>query len=114
MERHQNVVEAVAVARSSGGLFRGTAAVLAREVPFYVLGMVGFEQLKRFAQGACHAWPALHQYRGTQLPGTVAHDTAPWISAGTGMPDFFAQDDQIAVMKLVLACLDARQDNDEP
>ena len=28
------------------------------------------------------------------------------------MPDCFAQDDQVAVMTFVLACLDPRQDND--
>ena len=33
-------------------------------------------------------------------------------SGSANMADFFAQDDQIAVMKFVLACLDARQDND--
>ena len=33
-------------------------------------------------------------------------------SGSTNMSDFFAQHDQIAVMKFVLACLDARQDND--
>ena len=49
--RHHNVIEAVGAARRGGGVFRGTAATLAREVPFYVLGMVGFEQLKRMAQG---------------------------------------------------------------
>ncbi|KAK9805827.1 hypothetical protein WJX73_004404 [Symbiochloris irregularis] len=50
--RHDNVVQAVKAAGKSGGLYRGTAAVFAREVPFYVLGMVGFEQIKRFAQGS--------------------------------------------------------------
>lgn len=35
-----------------GGLFRGTAALLAREVPFYVLGMIGYQQLKKVANGA--------------------------------------------------------------
>ena len=36
-------------------------------------------------------------------------------SAAADMPDFSAQDDQIAVIKFetVLACLDARQDNDK-
>ena len=28
------------------GLFRGTAATLGREVPFYVIGMITYEQLK--------------------------------------------------------------------
>ena len=45
------MIEAVKAASRSGGLYRGTEAVLAREVPFYVLGMVGFEQLKKAAQG---------------------------------------------------------------
>lgn len=45
------MVEALAAARKGGGLYRGTAALLAREVPFYALGMVTFEQLKRVAQG---------------------------------------------------------------
>jgi hypothetical protein len=34
------------------GLFRGTAATLSREVPFYVLGMMGYTQLKRIFNGA--------------------------------------------------------------
>jgi len=34
------------------GLFTGTSATLAREVPFYVFGMVAYEQLKNHAKGA--------------------------------------------------------------
>jgi len=55
--RHSNVVEAARVATASdgwGGLFRGTSALLGREVPFYVLGMVGYQQLKKVANGS--AW----------------------------------------------------------
>ena len=41
------------------GLFRGTVATLSREVPFYVLGIVFFEQFQRAAKGvvltSCHA-----------------------------------------------------------
>ena len=38
--RHANVVEAAraATAADGGGLFRGTAALLSREVPFYMFG----------------------------------------------------------------------------
>ena len=46
---HDNVIKATAAIVKSGGpqsLFRGTAATLAREIPFYVLGMVMYEQLK--------------------------------------------------------------------
>ena len=32
------------------GLFRGTAATVGREVPFYVIGIVAFEQLKSAAR----------------------------------------------------------------
>lgn len=52
--RHSNMLEAISVAtRLEGprGLFRGTAATLSREVPFYVLGIVFFEQLKKVAKG---------------------------------------------------------------
>lgn len=52
--RHSNVIEAAHVATASdgwGGLFRGTSALLGREVPFYVLGMVGYQQLKKVANG---------------------------------------------------------------
>ena len=54
------MVEAVAAARRGGGLFRGLQATLAREVPFYVLGMVGFAQLKRIAQGVLPLRPIVH------------------------------------------------------
>ena len=46
---HPNVARATVALLRDGGvrsLFRGTAATLAREVPFYVLGMVMYEQLK--------------------------------------------------------------------
>lgn len=52
--RHDNVVEALGVAtRTEGvkGLFRGTTALLSREVPFYVLGMMGYAQLKKVFNG---------------------------------------------------------------
>ena len=41
--RHANVVEAgrAATAAGGGGLFRGTAALLSREVPFYMFGERG-------------------------------------------------------------------------
>lgn len=32
-----------------GGLFRGSAATLSREIPFYVIGMVAYEQFKKAA-----------------------------------------------------------------
>lgn len=47
---HDSVKEAFAAAiKGQGvrGLFRGTVATLGREVPFYVLGVVGYEQLKK-------------------------------------------------------------------
>ena len=52
--RHPNVIAGIqAATRAEGvkGLFRGTSATLSREVPFYVLGIVFFEQLKKFAKG---------------------------------------------------------------
>eukprot|EP00951_Prasinocladus_malaysianus_P050254 scaffold678499_cov73-Prasinocladus_malaysianus.AAC.1 len=54
---HENTREAFRVAvETSGvrGLFRGTAATLGREVPFYVLGMVGYEQLKKLVSVRTH------------------------------------------------------------
>ena len=52
--QHAHVAEAATAVVSQGGLkalFRGTTATLAREVPFYVLGMVAYEQLKGVARG---------------------------------------------------------------
>jgi hypothetical protein len=52
--RYDNVVEAARSATATegvSGLFRGTAALLGREVPFYVLGMIGYQQLKKVANG---------------------------------------------------------------
>lgn len=53
--RHKNVVEAFQAALGSPegvrGLFRGTAATLSREVPFYTLGMTFYVQLKKLAVG---------------------------------------------------------------
>ena len=72
--RHANMLEAVAAAtRVDGprGLFRGTAATLSREVPFYVLGIVFFEQLKRAAKGRrpcpCSLLPAITPSRRPSL-----------------------------------------------
>mmetsp|Transcript_5548 Transcript_5548/g.15485 ORF Transcript_5548/g.15485 Transcript_5548/m.15485 type:complete len:641 (+) Transcript_5548:154-2076(+) len=51
---HRNVGEALAAAtkvQGVRGLFQGTAATLGREVPFYVLGVVGYEQLKKLFNG---------------------------------------------------------------
>ncbi len=62
--RHDNVVQAISAARrpggGSGGLFRGTTALLAREVPFYVCGLMAYTQLKSVFNGACilTAWCA--------------------------------------------------------
>ena len=59
MGRHSNVAEAFRVAATGPegvrGLFRGTGALLSREVPFYVFGMVGYQQLKKVFNGA--SWP---------------------------------------------------------
>jgi hypothetical protein len=59
MGRHSNVVEAFRVAATGPegvrGLFRGTGALLSREVPFYVFGMVGYQQLKKVFNGTL--WP---------------------------------------------------------
>lgn len=45
------------------GLFTGTSATLAREVPFYVLGMVAYEQLKGQVKNALNrdlgAWETI-------------------------------------------------------
>ena len=48
--QHPNVANAIAtIVKVDGvsGLFRGTVATLSREIPFYVLGMVAYEQLKK-------------------------------------------------------------------
>lgn len=60
--RYDNVFEAARNAtelEGVRGLFRGTTATLAREVPFYVFGMVGYEQLKKIANGGVHLRPRL-------------------------------------------------------
>ncbi|KAK3251019.1 hypothetical protein CYMTET_39630 [Cymbomonas tetramitiformis] len=47
---HPNAVAALAaVLKQEGmrGMFRGTSATLGREVPFYVIGIVAYEQLKK-------------------------------------------------------------------
>ena len=52
--QHAHVLEAARVVIRGGGLaalFAGTTATLAREVPFYVLGMVAYERLKDVARG---------------------------------------------------------------
>ncbi len=52
--QHAHVLEAArAVVRGGGvaALFAGTTATLAREVPFYVLGMIAYERLKAVARG---------------------------------------------------------------
>lgn len=52
--KHPNMIEAIKVAtklEGPRGLFRGTVATLSREVPFYVLGIVFFEQFKKAAKG---------------------------------------------------------------
>ena len=52
--QHAHVLEAARVVIRGGGvaaLFAGTTATLAREVPFYVLGMVAYERLKAVARG---------------------------------------------------------------
>ena len=48
------MLEALSVATKTEGvrgLFRGTGALLSREVPFYVFGMMGYAQLKRIFDG---------------------------------------------------------------
>jgi hypothetical protein len=52
--QHAHVLEAARAVIRGGGvaaLFAGTTATLAREVPFYVLGMVAYERLKAMARG---------------------------------------------------------------
>jgi hypothetical protein len=52
--RHDHVLDALKVATQTEGvrgLFRGTPALLSREVPFYVFGMMGYAQLKRVFDG---------------------------------------------------------------
>jgi len=51
--QHAHVLAAATHVLRNGGaraLFAGTTATLAREVPFYVLGMVAYEQLKKAAR----------------------------------------------------------------
>eukprot|EP00241_Pyramimonas_parkeae_P001226 CAMPEP_0114246222 /NCGR_PEP_ID=MMETSP0058-20121206/12338_1 /TAXON_ID=36894 /ORGANISM="Pyramimonas parkeae, CCMP726" /LENGTH=568 /DNA_ID=CAMNT_0001359375 /DNA_START=363 /DNA_END=2069 /DNA_ORIENTATION=+ len=65
------------------GLFRGTAATLGREVPFYVIGMVSYEQLKllvhklqgRHEGESLHAWETL--VLGALSGGIAAALTTP-------------------------------------
>ena len=62
--RHANVLEALRAATAVEGvrgLFRGTAATLIREVPFYAFGMVGYQQLKKVFSGK------------NALPMSIAH-----------------------------------------
>lgn len=50
--QHANAADALRTVLATGGrraLFAGTAATLAREVPFYAFGMVAYEQLKQAA-----------------------------------------------------------------
>lgn len=49
--QHDNAVEAFKAVTKGGvrGLFAGTAATLSREIPFYVIGLVTYEQLKKSA-----------------------------------------------------------------
>ena len=49
--QHANAVEAFKAVTANGprGLFAGTAATLSREVPFYVIGLVAYEKLKKAA-----------------------------------------------------------------
>ncbi|CAD7705384.1 unnamed protein product [Ostreobium quekettii] len=52
--QHTNVSQALTLAvKADGpkGLFRGTGATLSREVPFYVFGMVFYQQLKKLYRG---------------------------------------------------------------
>jgi hypothetical protein len=51
--QHANAVEAFKAVTANGprGLFAGTAATLSREVPFYVIGLVAYEKLKKAAAG---------------------------------------------------------------
>jgi hypothetical protein len=60
--QHDNVFEAFKAVTKGGyrGLFAGTAATLSREIPFYVIGLVTYEKLKKAAAAAkrkdLHAW----------------------------------------------------------
>ena len=49
--QHDNAIEAFKAVTKNGprGLFAGTAATLSREVPFYVIGLVAYEKLKKAA-----------------------------------------------------------------
>jgi len=52
--QHAHVLEAARAVLQAGGaraFFAGTTATLAREVPFYVLGMIAYEKLKALARG---------------------------------------------------------------
>ncbi|KAK9825138.1 hypothetical protein WJX81_003067 [Elliptochloris bilobata] len=57
---HPNAAVALRIAwRETGlpGLFRGTTSLLAREVPFYMFGMMGYAALKRQFDGSAHGHP---------------------------------------------------------
>jgi hypothetical protein len=49
--QHDNAIEAFKAVTKNGprGLYAGTAATLSREVPFYVIGLVAYEKLKKAA-----------------------------------------------------------------
>jgi hypothetical protein len=84
--RHENVVEALGAAtRTDGarGLFRGTGALLSREVPFYVFGMMGYAQLKKIFNGACYR--SFHAVASTSVVRALGmrHDCLKLCCAGT-------------------------------
>lgn len=63
--QHDNVFEAFMAVTKQGyrGLFAGTAATLSREIPFYVIGLVTYEKLKKAAATAkrkdLNAWETI-------------------------------------------------------
>ncbi|GMH35620.1 hypothetical protein BSKO_03488 [Bryopsis sp. KO-2023] len=70
---HDNAQEALATAlRVDGpkGLFRGTAATLAREVPFYMFGMMFYQVLKKVFRG--------------EMFGGEGRDLKPWQTVMVG------------------------------
>eukprot|EP00899_Mesostigma_viride_P002627 jgi/Mesvir1/12365/Mv00548-RA.1 len=71
-QMYPNVVAAfqgILKAEGVGGFFNGTSAMLAREIPLFVVGMVAYEQLKNLIRGGKEG---------------VGRELAPWEKLGIG------------------------------
>ena len=82
--QHANAVEAFKAVTANGpkGLFAGTAATLSREVPFYVIGLVAYEKLKKAA--ATMKRKDLSAWETISLGGMAGAIAAALCEAGVG------------------------------